>query len=283
MNAMSVDEQIKTDEIDIARSSINTDIREDQIEILCKNVSKTFTLGSTEVIALNDVSLCVREGDYISIMGPSGSGKTTLLNIISALDRPTSGRVCLDGIDITDFPERKLTVFRRDKIGFVFQSFHLIPTLNVLDNVLVPIMPRGIKKQDKQRALELVDTVGLGDRIRHKPGQLSGGERQRVAIARALINDPPIILGDELTGELDTKTGQEIMDMVERLNREYNKTVIVVTHDPKIGARANIEWKMEDGRWRIAGCRQVAGGGGRGSTILLDNAIVHEVRRARRG
>jgi len=248
MNSMSVDEQIKTDEIDVVKSSINTDISEGQIEILCKNVSKTFILGTTEVIALNDVSLCVRQGDYISIMGPSGSGKTTLLNIISALDRPTSGRVCLDGIDITDFPERKLTVFRRDKIGFVFQSFHLIPTLNVLDNVLVPIMPRGIKKQDKQRALELVDTVGLGDRIRHKPGQLSGGERQRVAIARALINDPPIILGDELTGELDTKTGQEIMDMVERLNREYNKTVIVVTHDPKIGARANIEWKMEDGR-----------------------------------
>ncbi|MFX1362584.1 MAG: ABC transporter ATP-binding protein, partial [Promethearchaeota archaeon] len=157
-------------------------------------------------------------------------------------------RVCLDGIDITDFPERKLTVFRRDKIGFVFQSFHLIPTLNVLDNVLVPIMPRGIKKQDKQRALELVNTVGLGDRVRHKPGQLSGGERQRVAIARALINDPPIILGDELTGELDTKTGQEIMDMVERLNREYNKTVIIVTHDPRIGARADIEWKMEDGK-----------------------------------
>ncbi|MFX0097096.1 MAG: ABC transporter ATP-binding protein [Candidatus Hodarchaeota archaeon] len=248
MTAMSVDGHLKTEEISVVRSGINSDICEGKIEILCKNVSKTFTLGTTEVVALNDVSLCVRQGDYISIMGPSGSGKTTLLNIISALDRPTSGRVCLDGIDITDFPERKLTIFRRDKIGFVFQSFHLIPTLNVLDNVLVPIMPRGIKKQDKQRALELVNTVGLGDRIRHKPGQLSGGERQRVAIARALINDPPIILGDELTGELDTKTGQEIMDMVERLNREYNKTVIVVTHDPKIGARANIEWKMEDGR-----------------------------------
>ncbi|MFX0068671.1 MAG: ABC transporter ATP-binding protein [Promethearchaeota archaeon] len=248
MTAMSVDEHLKTDEINLVKSSISSDICEAQIEILCKNVSKTFTLGTTEVVALNDVSLCVRQGDYISIMGPSGSGKTTLLNIISALDRPTSGRVCLDGIDITDFPERKLTVFRRDKIGFVFQSFHLIPTLNVLDNVLVPIMPRGIKKQDKQRALELVNTVGLGDRVRHKPGQLSGGERQRVAIARALINDPPIILGDELTGELDTKTGQEIMDMVERLNREYNKTVIIVTHDPRIGARADIEWKMEDGK-----------------------------------
>lgn len=248
MTATNVDVSRKINEFSMDRVDTDAGVCERKIEVLCKNVSKTFKLGTSRVVALNDINICIRQGDYISIMGPSGSGKTTLLNIISALDRPTSGRVCLDGVDITDLPERKLTVFRRDKIGFVFQSFHLIPTLSVLDNVLVPIMPRGIRKQEKQRAVELVNTVGLGDRVRHKPGQLSGGERQRVAIARALINDPPIILGDELTGELDSKTGQEIMDMIERLNKEYNKTVIIVSHDPRIGARANIEWKMVDGR-----------------------------------
>ncbi|MFX1598939.1 MAG: ABC transporter ATP-binding protein, partial [Promethearchaeota archaeon] len=186
MTSTSVCAYRKTDEFGMDENCADTDVSERQTEILCKDVSKTYKLGTSKVVALNEINIRVRQGDYISIMGPSGSGKTTLLNIISALDRPTSGRVCLDGVDITDLPERKLTVFRRDKIGFVFQSFHLIPTLNVLDNVLVPIMPRGIRRQDKQRAIELVNTVGLNDRIRHKPGQLSGGERQRVAIARAL-------------------------------------------------------------------------------------------------
>ena len=200
------------------------------------------------VKALDNVNLTIVKGDYISIMGPSGSGKTTLLNVIGALDRPTSGRVYLDGADITNLPERKLTVFRRDKIGFVFQAFYLIPTLTALDNVLTPIMPRGVKPADKARAVMLLEMMGLKNRVNHKPSELSGGERQRVAIARALISDPPIILGDELTGELDSKTGQEIMDIIDRLNNEFKKTIVIVTHDIKVARRAKIGLRMEDGK-----------------------------------
>ena len=240
----SVDDKIsKTDKaVDEGKTSGR------EIEIQCINVTKIFTLGETEIKALDDITISVEKGDYISIMGPSGSGKTTLLNIIGALDKPTSGTVILDGVDITDLPERKLTSLRRDKIGFVFQDFHLIPTLNALDNVLVPIMPYGIKEEDRERAIRYLEMLDIGDRLGHKPGQLSGGERQRVAIARALVTDAPIILGDELTGELDTKTGQEIMDLVDRLNKELKKTIIIVTHDPKVGARAKHRWAMEDGR-----------------------------------
>ncbi|MHA1410297.1 MAG: ABC transporter ATP-binding protein [Candidatus Odinarchaeia archaeon] len=232
----------------IKPKSAEVETSEVKSEIICENVTKTYTLGHSVVKALDGITIDIKEGDYISIMGPSGSGKTTLLNIIGALDKPTSGRVILDGIDITNLPERKLTTLRRDKIGFVFQGFHLIPTLTALDNVLVPLMPRGIKDYDKERAHRLLEMVGIGDRWHHKPGELSGGERQRVAIARALISDPPIILGDELTGELDSKTGQEIMDMIEKLNRDYNKTIVIVTHDIKVGARAKQRWIMEDGK-----------------------------------
>jgi putative ABC transport system ATP-binding protein len=219
-----------------------------KIEIECTNVSKIYTLGESQIRALDNINLVIREGDYISIMGVSGSGKTTLLNVISALDKPTTGTIKIDGVDITGLSEGKLAVIRKDKIGFVFQGFHLIPTLTTLDNVLVPIMPYGIKKTDRERAEKYLRMVGLEERIHHKPGQLSGGERQRVAIARALISNPPIILGDELTGELDSKTGQEIMDMVDKLNKELNKTIVIVTHDAKVGARAKQQWKMEDGK-----------------------------------
>ncbi len=221
---------------------------ERKIEIKCENVSKVYKLGNSIVKALDNVNLTIMSGDYISIMGPSGSGKTTLLNIIGALDHPTSGRVYLDGYDITNLPERKLTFFRRNKIGFVFQAFYLIPTLTALDNVLTPIMPRGVKPADKERALMLLEMLGLKNRVHHKPGELSGGERQRVAIARALISDPPIILGDELTGELDSKTGQEIMDIIDRLNSELGKTIVIVTHDIKVAERAKIKLRMRDGR-----------------------------------
>lgn len=221
---------------------------ENKIEILCESVTKIYKLGENIVKALDNINLKIMKGDYISIMGPSGSGKTTLLNIIGALDRPTTGRVYLDGSDITNLPEKKLTVFRRDKIGFVFQAFYLIPTLTALDNVLTPIMPRGVKPSDKNRALMLLEMLGLKNRINHKPGELSGGERQRVAIARALISDPPIILGDELTGELDSKTGQEIMDIIGRLNNEFKKTIVVVTHDIKVARRAKTGLRMEDGK-----------------------------------
>lgn len=221
---------------------------EKKIEIRCENVTKIYKLGGSMVKALDNVNLTIVKGDYISIMGPSGSGKTTLLNVIGALDRPTSGRVYLDGADITNLPERKLTVFRRDKIGFVFQAFYLIPTLTALDNVLTPIMPRGVKPADKARAVMLLEMMGLKNRVNHKPSELSGGERQRVAIARALISDPPIILGDELTGELDSKTGQEIMDIIDRLNNEFKKTIVIVTHDIKVARRAKIGLRMEDGK-----------------------------------
>ena len=218
------------------------------VEIIrAKNLTKVYGKGYTEVRALDGMDLSVKRGEFLVVMGPSGSGKTTLLNMLGALDKPTSGEVFIDEVQISKVPERKLFKIRREKVGFIFQTYYLVPTLNALENVLVPTLPLG-KDQFKEKAKELLEAVGLRKRAHHRPSQLSGGEQQRTAIARALILDPPIILADEPTGNLDSKTGQEIVNLMRRLDKERGKTFVTVTHDPAITKVADRTVKILDGK-----------------------------------
>ena len=201
--------------------------------ITLKNVSKVYGEGRTEIKALNDVDLVIEQGKIVTIMGPSGSGKSTLLNILGAMDSPSSGTVLVNDIEIGGLAERKLSSYRKYTVGFIFQSFYLLPNLDVMGNVLIPLTPYGIKDENRQRAQEILDRVGLGKRGHSKVGKLSGGESQRVAIARALINNPKIILADEPTGNLDSETGKSIIELLIKLAEE-GKTIIIVTHDPRI-------------------------------------------------
>lgn len=204
--------------------------------IRTENLKKTYDLGPIKVEAVRGVSMAVNEGELVSIMGPSGSGKSTLMHVLGCLDVPTAGKYYLDGEDISSFDENKLADVRNKKIGFVFQTFNLLPHLTVLENVLLPVVynTAGNLKQADKRAVELLNNIGLGKRLNHLPSQLSGGERQRVAIARALINNPVIIFADEPTGNLDTKTGIEIVKILKELNENKGVTEIIVTHDPSI-------------------------------------------------
>jgi putative ABC transport system ATP-binding protein len=205
-------------------------------------------MGEAEVYALHDVNLEIQNGEFVAIVGPSGSGKSTLLNMIGCLDKPTSGSVFIDGVDTAWLSDNELAEIRREKIGFVFQQFNLVHTLNALENVALPLFFAGVGRETRlKRAKELLLNVGLEDRIYHKPSELSGGEQQRVAIARALANNPEIIIGDEPTGNVDTETGNAIMDVLEGLNKEGH-TIIVVTHNIEIAARAGIRKRMRDGR-----------------------------------
>jgi len=201
--------------------------------ITLKNVSKIYGEGRTEIKALNNVDLEIDQGKIVTIMGPSGSGKSTLLNILGAMDSPSSGTVLVNDIEIGSLAERKLSSYRKETVGFIFQSFYLLPNLDVMGNVLIPLIPYKIKDKDRQRAQEILDRVGLGNRGESKVGKLSGGESQRVAIARALINNPKIILADEPTGNLDSETGKSIIELLIKLAEE-GKTIIIVTHDPRI-------------------------------------------------
>ena len=210
-----------------------------------ENVSKDYRRGSETVHALRDVSLAVKPGEYVAVVGHSGSGKTTLMNIMGCLDRPSRGRVILDGQGVHEETEAGLTRLRRSAIGFVFQQFFLIPTLNVLENVSLPSLFVG--KPSNGRAGELLEMVGLGNRLHHLPNQLSGGEMQRVAIARSLINAPPILLADEPTGNLDSRNADMIMKIFEQLNQE-GVTVVVVTHNQDIVKRCRRKVHIEDGR-----------------------------------
>ena len=198
-----------------------------------KKVSKVYGVETRVLKALDNVDLKIEEGKVITIMGPSGSGKTTLLNLIGAMDDPSSGEVFVNGIEVGSLPERKLAEYRKKVIGYVFQNYYLIPNIDVIGNVLIPLIPYKISLQDRMRAIELLEMVGLGDRIHSKVGKLSGGESQRVAIARALINNPALILADEPTGNLDSTTGKSIVELLISLT-ERGKTVIIVTHDPRI-------------------------------------------------
>jgi len=216
--------------------------------IVTQKLTKIYGRGTTRVAALKGVNLRVRKGEFIAVLGPSGSGKTTLLNMLGALDRPTRGRVFIDRVETSRLPERQLYKIRRKKVGFIFQTYYLVPTLNTLQNVLVPVLPIRGNKRYKKRAVRLLELVGLKDRIHHKPGELSGGEEQRVAIARALILNPSVILADEPTGNLDTKTGAEIIELMQRLNEKGGKTFIIVTHDRRIAESAERVLYLVDGR-----------------------------------
>lgn len=212
-------------------------------------VSKIYRMGEVEVHALRGVSLQVGEKEFIAVVGPSGAGKSTLLHIIGLLDRPTSGKVYLDGIDASKLKDAELARLRGTKIGFVFQFFNLYPTLTALENVMLPMIIAGKDRSERrERALQLLRAVGLEERAGHLPSQLSGGERQRVAIARALVNDPSFILADEPTGNLDSKAGEEVMELLDDLHKKEGKTIIVVTHEPTIAKYAKRIIHMRDGK-----------------------------------
>jgi len=211
-------------------------------------IERVFVVGDEEVHALRTVDLAIGAGEYLSIMGPSGSGKSTLLNLIGLLDRPNAGSYVLDGRDVTGLDDDELAHVRREKIGFVFQFFHLVPRLTAAQNIALPMVLAGVEPAERERRLEqLLAEYGLEDRARHRPDQLSGGQCQRVAIARAMSMQPGVILADEPTGNLDRHTGQEVMALLERLRTEGG-TLVVVTHDPEIGSRAHRTLRMIDGR-----------------------------------
>lgn len=211
------------------------------------DLKKTYILGKVPVNALQGVNLKVEKGDFVAILGPSGSGKSTLLNMIGALDKPSEGKVFINGVDVSTLNDNQLADLRRS-IGFVFQFFNLIPRLNAIRNVELPIAVSGLGKNERRkRAEELLESVGLKERMKHKPAELSGGERQRVAIARALANNPEFLLMDEPTGNIDSKTAKEIMGLVKRLNKDEGVTIIMITHDQQLATQAKRIVKMLDG------------------------------------
>lgn len=215
------------------------------IEVI--NVKKSYTLGGMEVPILRNINLTVYEGEFLAIMGPSGSGKSTLMNLIGFLDRPTEGKILIKGLDINELSDKEVARLRGLEIGFVFQTFNLIPRLTALENVELPTYANSREGVNaRKRAKELLNMVGLADRMNHRPGELSGGQSQRVAIARALINDPAILLADEPTGNLDSKTGCEILGMFTRLNEE-GRTIVMITHDPDIAKYADRVVLVKDG------------------------------------
>jgi len=216
--------------------------------IVLDSVNKSYEIGDYELHVLQDISLDIKKGEFIAIKGPSGSGKSTWMNLIGSLDVPSSGNILLDGDNLSNLSESELAILRGKKIGFVFQNFNLIPSLGAFENVSLPLIFQGIKKEKRDSITkEILEKVGLKNRMNHKPSELSGGERQRVAIARALVNDPEIILADEPTGNLDSKTGKEIMQLLINLNKE-GKTLIVITHDNSIAKLAKRVIKLKDGR-----------------------------------
>ena len=214
-----------------------------------QNVDKVFQLGDQWVPALDQINLDIPEGQFIAVMGPSGSGKSTLLYLLGGLDRPSDGEIIVGGQDITRLDGEELARFRRETIGFIFQAFHLVPTMTALENVALPGVFAGLPRDLRERrAIRLLTALGMEDRLDHKPAQLSGGQQQRVAIARALFNNPPIIMADEPTGALDSKTGQNVMRMLRWLCTKQGKTVVIVTHDPGVASYSDRMLQLKDGR-----------------------------------
>ncbi|MEA3440149.1 MAG: ABC transporter ATP-binding protein [Chloroflexota bacterium] len=213
-----------------------------------RDLTKVYQMGEVEVYALRGLSLKIQEGEVISIMGPSGSGKSTLMNMLGCLDRPSSGEYYLDGESVAEMSDNQLADIRNRKVGFVFQSFNLLPRSTALTNVELPLRYSSKNGRDRRKiALEALEAVGLGDRVNHRPNELSGGEQQRVALARAIANSPSIIMADEPTGNLDTTSGDEIMELLLKLNNERGTTLIIVTHDPEIAAQTNRVVQILDG------------------------------------
>jgi putative ABC transport system ATP-binding protein len=216
--------------------------------IEASDVTRAYSLGGETVQALRGISIRIESGEYASIAGPSGSGKSTLMHLLGLLDRPTSGVIAVGGRDATSLSDAELASLRNETIGFVFQAFQLLSRTTALDNVALPLLYRGVGKSERRRrAASALEAVGLTERTRHKPTELSGGEQQRVAIARALVGDPALLLADEPTGNLDTRTGGEVMETLEMLNSERGVAVVLVTHDPEIAARAHRQIRVRDG------------------------------------
>ena len=220
---------------------------QDNEVIITKDLKKTYQMGEVEVHALRGVSISIQRGEILSIMGPSGSGKSTLMNMLGCLDRPTSGEYYLDGVLVSKLNDDQLAVIRNRKVGFVFQSFNLLPRATAMANVELPLRYAGTSQGRKDRALNALEAVGLGDRVHHRPAELSGGQQQRVAIARALVNNPAILMADEPSGNLDSKSGKEIMELILNLNREIGTTIIIVTHDATIAAQTGRVIQLIDG------------------------------------
>lgn len=222
-------------------------------------ITKVYKMGEVEVHALRGVSFAIERGEVVAIMGPSGSGKSTLMNMIGCLDRPTTGEYYLDGELVSSLTDDQLAIIRNRKVGFVFQSFNLLSRVSSLANVELPLRYAGVTSGRRDLARQALEAVGLGDRINHRPTELSGGQQQRVAVARAIINNPSIIMADEPTGNLDSKVGQEIMDLLLSLNRERGTTLIIVTHDPKIAAQTGRVIRLQDGLLDLDGEAEAVG------------------------
>ncbi len=213
-----------------------------------ESINKSYKMGEIVVDALSDINLTVKYGEYIAILGPSGSGKSTLMNVLGCLDKASSGKYFLDNKDVSNLSRNELAVVRNQKIGFIFQSFNLLDYCSALENVALPLVYRGVSRGERlARAREILEQVGLGDRVGHRPGELSGGQRQRVAIARALVSEPEVILADEPTGNLDSKSGEDVMNLFSQLSKD-GKTIIVVTHDQKLAKRMRRVIEISDGK-----------------------------------
>ena len=225
----------------------NTNESKDVVRL--ENVIKTYVMGESEVHALRGISFSIKSGEFVSIMGPSGSGKSTCMNMIGCLDRPTSGLVEINGREISLMNEKELAALRNRTIGFVFQQYHLITSMNVLENVMLPLKYQRLERSERMRRAEkALQAVGLSERLHHRPHELSGGQKQRVAIARAMVTEPKILLADEPTGALDSETGVQVMDLFRQINRERGTTVIIVTHDPRIGESTRRCIRILDGK-----------------------------------